>query len=172
MVMKAEKSKHVDNSRLKRSATIILLVLFIPIACIALILFSVLAYCNQFINHSAFLDDNNLDSTDEVYEFITRELESFSDDVNIIQDYLLRYELDCTEYQEYTPYPESPLAQIEFDSIITCFIPVSNAAFLGIENILNGKLSVCYFDPRLRMNFLFLNNTFVEVKLDRITTGL
>jgi hypothetical protein len=170
--MKAKKSKHIGNSRLKRSATIIFLVLSIPISCTALILFSVLAYCNQFINHSAFLDDNNLDSTDEVYKFITLELERFSDDVNIIQDYLLRYELDCIEHQEYSRYPESPLAQIEFDSIITCIIPVSNAAFLGIENILNGKLSVCYFDPRLRMNFLFSKNTFVEVKLDIITTGL
>ena len=162
-------AKDMHKSVFNRKLAIILSV---PLIVIAILLYLALAYCSQFIEHSAFLDNNDLGSTEEVYEFVTRELEKFSDDITSIQNYTTRFELDCYDAQERPEAITNTLTQVESDSVITCIIPISNGAFLGIENIISGKLSICYFDPHLRMNFRFLNNTFVELTLDIITAEL
>lgn len=154
-----------------RGIAITLTTMFVIILTLIGICFvSVFIYCQGFVERSPFIADNNLKNQDEVYEFVTQNLRFQSDSLSTTQNFTDDYAIDCGEV---LPRTESTrFDEIEFDSMIVCFIPAHKASFLGIRNFLTGWLNVCFFAPRIRIIFFFEDEILTDVYTEMLLSGI
>jgi hypothetical protein len=150
---------------------LISLVLIATLFC-GCIFFSLSAYCSQFLEVVPFLEENNLNTESDVREFIAQHLRISSDNIAAVENFLSENNLDCNQRTQFRAAPVEPLTVINAaNSVITCFLEISNPSFLGSHNGLLGKLDVCVVDPTLIIDFYFQGRTLVEISTDIVTAA-
>ncbi|MGJ3237164.1 MAG: hypothetical protein ACFE0Q_00515 [Anaerolineae bacterium] len=137
---------------------------------IILLLIIILGYCEGFVETDQFLKENNLHNMTAVQEFLIQNLEIGTDNIEIIQDFILEKNMDCSDVLSNTDpvrFEES-----ESDNLIACIFPAHDPSFLNIKNFVWGKLNVCYADPHLRIIFFFRDGVVIDIFDELLLTGL
>lgn len=142
----------------------------IPLILLTTCLAVVLIYCQGFVEHVPFIDDNNLNNRDEVFEFIAQDLPLQRASITNTQEFIAEHQIDCSGILDRI-WTER-FAEINYDSFISCTVRINQPSFLGYGNLIIGKLETCYYTPRLRIMFLFEDETLVHVFQEILLYGL
>ena len=161
--------KHLLKTVVK--TLIVLSIMFISV--IAQFIVLITMNCNQMIETSPFIIKNGLHNEDEVYQFVSKMLRISHDKIDTVEQFINNNSLSCYGITSYNRIISSQDENyIDANEVITCIIPAHESSFLGDSKGIWGLFEVCFFNPRLRINFFFKQRTLVEIRTDIITSGL